>query len=42
VFDPDKCGFVARKIIKAVAKLDRYTNTIDPARVEAFARELAR
>lgn len=40
IFDPVKCGFVARKIIKAVAKLDSYTNTIDPARVEAFAREL--
>ena len=42
VFDPAKCGFVARKIIKAVAKLEGYTNTIDPARVEAFARDLAR
>ena len=41
VFDPVKCGFVARKIIKAVAKLEGYTNTIDPARVKAFARELA-
>jgi len=42
VFDPAKCGFVARKIIKAASKLEGYTNTIDPARVEAFARELAR
>lgn len=42
VFDPARCGFFARKVIKAVAKLDSYTNTIDPARVEAFARELAR
>lgn len=41
IFDPAACGFVARKMMKAIAKLESYTSTIDPARVERFARELA-
>ena len=40
VFDPDKCGFAERKIIKAVAKLDTYTSLIDDAEIEAFAKNM--
>jgi len=40
VFDPAKCGWVARAVIKAVAKLEAYTSAIDEERIASFAREL--
>jgi menaquinone-dependent protoporphyrinogen IX oxidase len=40
IFDPEKCGFVARKMIKAIAKLDRYTSTIDEEKIKTFSAKL--
>ena len=40
IFDPEKCGFFARKIIKAVAKLDTYTTTVDEEKIKLFAQNL--
>jgi len=40
VFNPEKCGFFARKIIKAVAKLDSYTDTIDETKINEFVHQL--
>ena len=40
-FDPEKCGLLARKVIKLVAKLDCYTSTIDHDKIKLFAQELA-
>lgn len=41
IFDPDKCGFVARKIIKTIAKLESYTSTIDEEKIRQFAALLS-
>ena len=40
IFDPEKCGFFARKIIKAAAKFDSYTNTIDEAKINEFVHRV--
>ena len=40
IFDPEKCGFIERKIIKAVAKLDTYTSTINEEKIAAFVQAL--
>ena len=40
IFDPEKCGFFARTIIKAVSKLDTYTSTIDEGKIVLFAKAL--
>jgi len=40
IFDPGKCGFMERVLIKAAAKLDVYTSTIDNERVASFARAM--
>ena len=40
IYDPAKCGFVARRIIKTVAKLDSYTDTIDQAGIQEFVQQL--
>lgn len=41
IYDPSKCGFIERMIMKAVAKVSAYTETIDPGRVSLFAKELS-
>ena len=41
IFDPEKCGFISRKLIKAAAKLDSYTSTIDEAKITTFAEALS-
>ena len=40
IFDPAKCGFAERKILKAVSNLDAYTSTVDEDRINSFAQEL--
>ena len=40
IFDPGKCGFIARKIIKTVTKLDSYTETIDEVKINEFVQQL--
>jgi Flavodoxin len=40
IFDPEKCGFLVRTAIKIIAKLDRYTSTIDEEEIKIFARNL--
>ena len=40
IFDPEGCGFVARKLIKAVAKIDAYTSTIDEEKINLFVQRL--
>jgi len=38
VFDPKKCGFLERKLIKLAAKIDTYTSTINADKIAEFAR----
>jgi len=40
IFDPEKCGFLARTAIKVIAKLDSYTSTIDEEKIAVFAQTL--
>jgi len=40
IYDPALCSFFARAIIKAAAKLDKYTSTIDESEIVAFARKM--
>ena len=40
IFDPEKCGFLARTAIKIITKLDRYTSTIDEEKIKLFAQNL--
>jgi len=40
IYDPQKCNFFARMILKAVAKMDKYTNTIDDEKISSFAKNL--
>ena len=40
IFDPEKCGFMERVLIKAAAKLDAYTSTIDEEKIASFVRDM--
>jgi len=40
IFDPEKCGRLARIAIKAASKLDKYTSTIDEEKIDRFTRQL--
>jgi len=40
IFDPEKCGFLARKIIKTVSGQASYTSTIDEEKIESFVQAL--
>ena len=40
IYDPKKCGFFARLVMKMAAKHTRYTSTIDAEKVKAFARQM--
>jgi menaquinone-dependent protoporphyrinogen oxidase len=40
IFDPKKTGLLMRLIVKAVAKLSAYTNTIDDTKIKKFAEVL--
>ena len=37
VYDPKKSGFASRLVMKAVAKLSEYTNTVDGNAIDEFA-----
>ena len=39
VFDPKKCSFFERKLIKVIAKLDSYTCVINEEKIETFAQK---
>lgn len=41
IFDPKKCGFLERTMMKAAAKLTEYTSTITDDRLDLFVRELS-
>jgi menaquinone-dependent protoporphyrinogen oxidase len=40
IYDPKKTGFMMRLIVKAVAKLSDYANTIDDTKIKTFAEAL--
>jgi menaquinone-dependent protoporphyrinogen oxidase len=40
IYDPKKVGFIMRLIVKKVAKLSAYTNTIDDTKIKKFAEVL--
>jgi len=40
IFDPEKAGFMARFIMKAVAKLPGYIDRIDDEKIEQFAEAM--
>jgi hypothetical protein len=40
IYDPKKAGFVERFIMKAVAKLSGYTDTIDDKKIAEFVEVL--
>ena len=39
VFNPEKCNFLERKIIKVIAKFDSYTSTIDDDKIATFGQK---
>ena len=41
IYDPEKCGFFARLIMKAATKRTQYTSTIDAEKIKAFAWQLS-
>ena len=40
VFDPQKAGFVAKLVMKAVTKQSGYVNTINDEKIDKFVQEL--
>lgn len=42
IFDPQKTGFIARTVMKKVAKLENYTSTINQQEIRAFVGQLVR
>jgi menaquinone-dependent protoporphyrinogen IX oxidase len=40
IYDPKKTGFMMRLIVKAVAKLSAYANTIDDFQIKKFTEVL--
>lgn len=40
IFDPEKCNFLARTMMKKIAKLDSYASTIDEEKIKKFAEQL--
>lgn len=40
VYDPAKCGFLERMVMKAAAKQTAYTSKINPDRINLFVKEL--
>lgn len=41
VYDPSKCGFIERMVMKAAAKLSAYTSKAEPALIDLFVKELS-
>ena len=40
IYDPAKCSFFERLAMRMVPKITAYTNTIDPAKIDLFVKEL--
>lgn len=41
IFDPKKCNFLERGVMKAAAKLTEYTSSIDDKLIDKFLQEMA-